>query len=175
MADSGVMPLRDNDWLRVKVDLNRPAYVYLVWIDSQGKAAPVYPWTPGKWLPLPSRQTREQRVNLPSAIDEGWPIKGPAGMETLLLLARDEPLPSGFDVAKELADLPVQPMLDERSLVWFDHGTLVTKEQDQLRGVAFDEQARIDNAVLKTQRQIQERLGPTFALIRAVSVASRGG
>ena len=43
------VPLRPNDWLRIEARLNRPAYVYVVWIDSQGRASPVYPWTPGDW------------------------------------------------------------------------------------------------------------------------------
>jgi serine/threonine protein kinase len=170
-----VMPLRENDMLRVKVDLNRPAYLYLVWIDSKGVAAPIYPWEPGKWLALPAHQSAVQGVNLPSVADEGWPIRGPGGMETLLLLARTEPLPENFDLATQLAGLPSQPMVDEHSLVWFDNGKLVTKEQDQTRGLGLNEHGRIDDAVLKAHRQIQERLGTTFPLIRAVSVASRGG
>ena len=118
------MPLRPQDWIRVKAELNRPAYIYLIWIDSQGRASPVYPWKPGDWAGLPAKQSPTARLSLPEAADEGWPIQGPGGMETLLLLAREEPLPQDVDLAGLLAGLPRQPMLDENLLAWFDNGSL---------------------------------------------------
>ena len=169
-----IMPLRPEDWIRVKAELSRPAYVYLIWIDSQGRASPVYPWKPGAWTGLPAKQSPTERLSLPEAADEGWPIEGPGGMETLLLLAREEPLPSAMDVAGLLAGLPRQPMFDENLLAWFDNGSLVTRDMDHLRGLGFQQQGRIDDAVLKTQRLIQERLAPYFPLIRTVTVASKG-
>ena len=45
---------------------------------------------------------------------------------------------------------------------------------DHVRGLGFQQQSQIDDAVLKTQRLIRERLAPHFSLIRTVIVASKG-
>ncbi len=175
LREPRIMPLRPLDKIRVEAKLNRPAYVYLIWIDSQGQASPIYPWEPGEWKGLPARQSPTDHLSLPEAADEGWPIQGPGGMETLLLLARNEPLPPDVDLAGLLAGFPRQPMLDERMLAWFDNGRVVTTEMDHVRGLGLKEQGQIDDAVLKTQQLIKERLTPYFSLIRTVTVASKGG
>src|SRR5439155_19645794 len=40
----GALPLRPGDGMRIEVQLNRPAYVYVVWLDTDGKATPLFPW-----------------------------------------------------------------------------------------------------------------------------------
>jgi serine/threonine protein kinase len=40
------LPVLNGESLRAEVQLNRPAYVYLVWLSSEGKVDPLYPWEP---------------------------------------------------------------------------------------------------------------------------------
>src|SRR5437773_2680275 len=79
------------DWMRIEVGLNRPAYCYVVWIDTEGRATPLYPWLEEDWSKRPREQARD-RFALPEGDLSVAPLgPGPAGMETLLLLARAEP------------------------------------------------------------------------------------
>jgi hypothetical protein len=104
----------------------------------------------------------------------GWPIKGPPGMETLLLLARESPLPRDVDLQQLLAGLPPQTMQDPKSLVEFENGGVITRAHRRERGPQFFDPHQIDDPVLRTQQVIQEKLSPYFPLIRAVSVANQG-
>ena len=169
------LPLRPKDTIRIEAQVDQPAYVYLLWIGSDGRASPLYPWRPGDWTARAAMETPATRVSLPERPDDGWPIEGPGGMETLVLLARREPMPADLDLAAMLAGLPGQPALDNRALAWFDNGRLITRRTDSVRGLGLDKERQIHDTILETQRIIQERLGPHFSLIRAVSVASSGG
>ena len=167
----GALPVENSDQIRVEANSDRPAYMYLVWIDSQGKAIPVYPWTPGNWDDLPTLQQPVARLSLPEAVDRGWPMEGAAGMETLLLLARDEPLSGELDLASLFADLPQQQMQGPKSLVWFADGEVVDKNARTPRAPNFFDPQQIDDPVLQTQQIIRDRLGPHFETIRAISFA----
>jgi Domain of unknown function (DUF4384) len=135
LHDSGALPLRPGDQIRVEARLNRPAYAYLVWIDSQGVAWPVYPWTPGDWTSRPPREMPVERLALPEVADDGWPMHGPRGMETLLLLARDKPLPADVRLDVLLAGLPKQLCQDPQALAWFDNGRRPYASLGELRAV----------------------------------------
>lgn len=172
--DPRALPLRPKDAIRVEAQLDQPAYVYLLWIGSDGRVSPLYPWKPGQWMARAAKEMPVTRVSLPERADNGWPVEGPGGMETLVLLARREPMPAGLDLAAKLARLPRQPMLDSRALAWFDNGRLVTRQTDPVRGLGLDKERQIHDTILQTQRLIKERLGPHFSLIRSVSVASKG-
>ena len=174
LHDRSALPLRAGDQIRVEARLNRPAYAYLVWIDSQGVAWPVYPWPPGDWTSRPARETPRDRVALPEAADEGWPMHGPGGMETLVLLARDEPLPAEVRLETLLAGLPKQLCQNPQALVWFENGRPVTVAEDRLRGPDFFDPLQIDDPVLRTQQLLRGRLAAHFPVMRAVSVASQG-
>jgi serine/threonine protein kinase len=174
VTDLRAAPLRANDQIRVHAELNKPAYLYLLWIDSRGQVQPVFPWTPGRWETLAGKETPILRVNLPPEVDRGWPLAGPAGMETLMLLARETPIPPTLDLKSSLADLPRQTMQDAQAIVWFSDGNPVTVAMNKTRGPQFFDPQQIQDPVLITQRHIQERLGRYFPVIRAVSVASQG-
>ena len=93
----GALPLRAGDAVRIEATTNRPAYLYLVWIDENGIALPVYPWQPGHWE---RRATSDKLTTTlvfppenPNGDEGGFKNEGSAGMETVVLLARDTPLP----------------------------------------------------------------------------------
>jgi hypothetical protein len=111
------------------------------------------------------------RISLPDEQDSGWELEPAVGMETLVLLARSEPLSAEIDLQRLLSGLPPQPQQSDRTLVWLDDGQLV---QELTRAPRFFDPQQIDDPLLKTQRQLQERLSPHFSLIRAISFASSG-
>jgi serine/threonine protein kinase len=169
----GTLPLKNGDQIRVEVDVEKPAYLYLIWIDSEGNALPVYPWKPGDWQSLPPKQTPLSHLSLPNNADEGWPMQGVSGMETLVLFVRSEPLPSDVDLQSFLTDLPKQPLQGAESIVWIADGELIRSEDESMRGLDFGKPEQISDSILRAQRQIQERLGKYFSEIRAVSFAHR--
>ncbi len=175
LREPGALPLRAGDQIRVEAVLNGPLYVYLIWIDCEGKVFPVYPWHRGDWTERPDEEQPRARLALPEQLDRGWPMQGGPGMETLMLLARKTPLPPDEDLASLLADLEPQPMQNARSLVEFHAGTIITEAVSRDRGPVFFDPQRIDDPVLQTQQKLAERLSPHFELIRAVSFANRGG
>ena len=40
------IPVAAGQLFQIDVRLNRPAHVYLLWINPQGLVAPVFPWKP---------------------------------------------------------------------------------------------------------------------------------
>jgi hypothetical protein len=180
LNDRGAMPLRAGDQIRVEARVNRPAHLYLVWIDADGVAQPVYPWKPGDWSQLAAEDSPVTHVSLPANEGKGWPIKkGASGMETLLLLARENPL--DLDLKSQLGDLPRPAFQDARSLVWFDDWALVrdggastAPAQSHDRGPSFFE-VDIKDPVLQTQGLLKERFKDHFTMMRAVSFANQGG
>jgi hypothetical protein len=142
-------------------------------IDTEGKAAPLYPWRPGHWEERPAEEQPRGRLSLPDEPDGGWEVAvGPPGMETLLLLARPTPLPPDVDLAALLAGLPPQKEQGLRAAVWFENGEIVHGEVDRVFA-SFDPR-RIDDPVLRTQALLQGRLKPLFPYTRAVSYANQG-
>jgi serine/threonine protein kinase len=180
LNDPGAMPLRAGDQIRVEARVNRPTHLYLVWIDGEGVPQPVYPWKPGDWNELAVEDSPVTHVSLPAREDKGWEMKkGAAGMETLLLLARESRL--DLNLKPKLAGLPRPALQDARSLVWFDDWALVqnrapshatAKSRD--RGPSFFD-VDIKDPVLQTQEVLKDRLKDHFSIMRAVSFANQGG
>ena len=171
LKDDEALPLRHGDQIRVEAIANRPSYLYIVWIEADGQAKPVYPWQLGNWEALPEVERPVKSISLPEGIDTAWPMGGPAGMETLVLLGREDPLPKQFDLRAAFSGLPEQMSQDRRSLVWLDSGEV---PEDVERGPQFFEIQKVDDPILVTQRLIAERLQPHFSLIHAVSFANQG-
>jgi serine/threonine protein kinase len=180
LNDSGAMPLRAGDQIRVEARVNRPAHLYLVWIDAEGVPQPVYPWRPGDWSELAVEDRPVTHVSLPANEGRGWPMKqGASGMETLILLAREEPL--DLDLKSRLGDLPRAALQDARSLVWFEDWSVV--RDGSVGGSSLGSRARgpcffdvdIKDPVLQILGLLKERLKDHFSMMRAVSFANRGG
>ncbi len=172
LSDPAALPLKATDEIGVKVKMNRPAYLYVLWIDTQGKVEPVYPWTPGHWEERPAVEQPINELRRPEASDKFYPMQqGPPGMETLLLLARETPLPPEVDLRAELGPLPPQREQDMRATVWFENGDVVRNEAG--RAPRFDAK-QLNDPVLQTQQRIREKLQPLFSYTRAVSFANQG-
>jgi hypothetical protein len=177
LNEEGTLPLRATDRVRVEAQVDRPAYLYVILIDTVGKVQGVYPWEPNRWdrrqaeRPRASLRLPEQRT--PAGKEAWWPVEpGPPGMDTLMLLVRPTPLPPEVALDQLLAAVPPQRWQDPRAAVWFENGAVVRHEVE--RGFALFDPQRIDDPVLQTQVALQDRLQPYFAYTRAVSYANQG-
>jgi hypothetical protein len=169
----GALPLKTADLIHIDVALSRPAYLYLVWLDSQGGATPLYPWQADDWRKLPPERRRD-RLAWPKESDWAPLTNTPTGIEALLLLMREEPLPAGTDVAGLFAGLAAQAEAAPSAVTaWFEDGELV--RDATYRGPPDAGKSRtVLDPVLQTQDLLRERLRPWFPRTRAVCFSFQG-
>ncbi len=170
----GVAPLHAGDQIRIRAQLETPAFIYLLWIDAQGTAVPVYPWTPGDWDSLPEDQQPLREVALPADQLHGWPMEpGPSGMETLLLLARSSPLPSSLDLQQQLGELRSQPLTSRNAVLRMDTSGWIHIRRNRA-SPGFHRSATLQDDALYNFEAIKLRLAPWFEDAMAVSFAFVG-
>ena len=172
----GALPLKAGDRFRIEVKLNRPAYLYLFWLGSDGKVAPIYPWAPGHWDRRPAEEVKKDRLDLPPNADEAWEIlPGNPGLETIVLMAReDSPLRRDVDLSKLATGQPVpaRPGLD--TAVWIENGREVTLDP-QGRAAPTSKTRKSDDPVLRIRRMLQDKVQPLGDYSQAVLFPNRGG
>jgi serine/threonine protein kinase len=158
---SGALPVRNGNKLQVEVKLNQPGFVYLLWLDSEGKVWPLYPWNPGNELevdlkaPVPKLNPQEE-VQSPAGSDVGWVMGGPSGLEAILVLVRRTPLPVDAPLEATLGRLLGRPYDNPQELVV--QGLDRTKpvlQFNQKRRPQLKAQA-IDSQMLQLCRRLQQ-------------------
>jgi hypothetical protein len=174
VEDPRTLPVLPGEQVHLEARLNKPAYAYLLWLDSQGQVVSLYPWSDQHFGPRPTVEAECESIQSPPAIDEGWPMRGPGGLETAVLLVRASPLPVGTNLAALIDSLPPVPLGDphEFSVRGCNTGQSVeamNRGEHRLRGLGTDAQ-RIDDPLL----QLMRRLRPHFDVIRAVRFAYQG-
>ncbi len=167
-------PLLPGDHVHLEARLNKPAHVYLLWLDGQGHVSQLYPRDDGKFGSRPSRGSARETVHSPEALDEWHPMEGPGGLETVMLLVRRTPLPSGTDLAGLVGPMPPSPLRAE--LVFATRGLdedqpIESLRVDPLRGIA-EKADKLDEPLL----QLMERLRTQgqFDVIKTAQIAYRG-
>jgi hypothetical protein len=92
LLTSGVPPVHGNDQLRIHVRCRRRAFLYLCWITPKGQAEPIYPWDPPRWdRRAVGEEEKQMDLTLPLS-KLAWKFEKTPGLETLLVLARKQPL-----------------------------------------------------------------------------------
>jgi hypothetical protein len=174
--DPLAVPIAATAHLHLEARLNQPAYVYLIWLDGQGVATPLYPWNNERIQVVTLGAAPEQKplavVHNPSKPGTGWRPYATGGMDTVLLLARKTPMPADVTLANLLGTVP--------SAAPGQPGEVVIRGFNQ--GQQADEVARDLNRgchaeVEKTERRlllIMDQLKDHFELIRAVQFSRVG-
>lgn len=169
--EEGAVPVSAVDRLCIDVRLNQPAFVYLLWINSEGVAEPVYPWKPGRWDERPSKEQRTTVLKLPDADPHvGWPIRGPAGLETVVVLAREERLSPTFDLQELLSNLPEENALeDPRAPVLFEAGF-----EEPSRSVLWNDAESVAKPNLALHAELIGRLRSYCEVLLGATFANSG-
>jgi hypothetical protein len=178
VQDWGALPVRNKEQIQVDLRLSRPAYAYLLWLDSEGVVTPLYPWNDGKDIVhkdlsfAPPEKPAVAMFRSPGVLDHGWKVRGKTGLDTILLLARDTPLPVDVALADLVGRLPPTKYHNphEWGLRGFDAGQSVDFLNLGADRAPEEEAARIDDPLL----QVMARLGDHFEVIRAVRFAHEG-
>jgi hypothetical protein len=171
------VPLRATDFLRIQAHLDRPAYLYVIWVDTESKATPIYPWQEDDWTKRPNQEQPLAHLALPGDNELAPLGPGPPGIETLLLLAREKPLTDAENTALPglFTSLPRTTGADVRAAAWFENGELVNAEREPDRGPIRIGLAEANpDPVLGMQALLQRRLRPFFSYTRGVCFGTRG-
>ncbi len=174
----GVLPLKTGDRFRIEARIDRPAYLYLFWIGSDAKVAPIFPWQRGRWDARPPAERKRDRLDLPQDADKAWEIPaGKPGNETLLFLVREEsPLPpKDEEMIRELlsgSHILKEPLLKEA--VWVENGREVTIDRHD-RAAPSSKTRKSDDPVLRIRRLLQEKVQPLGDYCQAIVFACQGG
>jgi hypothetical protein len=171
VEDPGTLPVLPGERVHLEARLNRPAYAYLLWLDGQGQVASLYPWQDPGFKTRPAREA-EATVHSPEELDKGWPMTGPPGLETALLLVRTTPLPPETDLAKLIGRLPPSRLRDplEVAVLGFDPGQPAGAVKRSVHRSLIPEAEEIDDPLLR----VMEKLRKHFEVIRAVRFAYQG-
>jgi hypothetical protein len=175
LDQDAALPLKAHDRFRIEVKLNRPAYLYVFWIGSDGKVGPIYPWTSRHW-DRPAQEDKTDRLDLPPKIDQAWEIPaGDPGLEAVVLLAREEsPLPRDVDLTRLLAGLPAQRRLSIDTAVWIENGREVTLDSHD-RAAPSTKTRKSDDPVLRIRRLLLDKVQPLGDYSQAVLFPNQGG
>lgn len=178
IAAPGSLPLAVGTEFQIRVTLTRPAYVYLLWVGSDGAPQPLYPWEPPDWRKYP-REGEQQKVaalTLPLArqaeMEEGWSIKGAPGLETVVLLADDtaKPYRRTNQLRHRLAIAPTIGMdVDPAQLYRLDIAE--SFPYSPTRSVDFTRRPFLD-PVGAIQSRIRTTVAPYFQLVVALTFAT---
>jgi hypothetical protein len=121
-------PLFNGQRVQLRVKLDAPAYVYIIWIGSDGKADPIYPWDFGHskagWKAPLVRESESASDEIRCPAEEKKAFRaaaGPAGMQHVVILARTTPLEPAGTLQSAFADLPHSPLTADRDVArYFD-------------------------------------------------------
>jgi hypothetical protein len=111
VSEPGALPVVPGGIMSLQVQLKEPAYAYLVWLDSQEQAVPLYPWNTDalevRDLAAPPPVRQPAKTVYSPLLGGGWKFGDRAGLETVLLLARRTPLPKDTKLADLIQPLPI--------------------------------------------------------------------
>jgi hypothetical protein len=176
VEEAGALPVRAGGIMSLEVQLDPPAYAYLVWLDTEGQVVPLYPWNHDTIevtdVNQPPPVRRSAKVVYSPPIGGGWKFGKRGGLETVLLLARRTPLDSGTRLGPLLGQFPPPKLRlrDELVVLGLDGGSeSVSTLLARSRGPE-DEARAIDEPL----RAALVRLRGQFELIRAVRFAHEG-
>jgi hypothetical protein len=167
LTDVGALPLRAGDLFHVEGSATRPIYLYVIWIDPDGIAKPVYPWPAGDWSKPPQTERPVTEIKLPPGSGTWWPMPDEQGIETLVLMGREQPLPPDI-VLKDMFTGLFPPLVKSAdSIVWLD-------PPERQRSPDFSSVKKAGDPVRDAQRRLADRFKGHFPLLQVVSFANRG-
>jgi hypothetical protein len=108
---------------RVQVQLNKPAYCYLIALNPNGKYQLCYPEDPGI---EPSPATT---IDYPSDPANGFGLTDGVGLQAVVLIASTKPLPAYAEWSQAQEKLPWKPT--ETDLVWRYDGRNFESEKER--------------------------------------------
>ncbi len=171
LGDEGALPLAPGDRMRIEASTNRRAYLYLIYLDADGQASPIFPWTRYDWNNRPEEQKRQGKT-VPDDDPKGAKLdnSGASGIEAVLMLACDEPLSArDADHLRQVLDkAPAQGQFDPlRGAVWLGSEERFGKATDRGRPI-LDVAGKAVDPVERVRRLVRSELKDLAGDVRGV-------
>lgn len=142
------LPILAGDRVRVEAHVNREAFIYVLWIGTDGSVEPIYPWSSGDWDTVPQAEMPKTTVHLPKDANQTWVMDEGTGMETLVLLLREKPLPRNTRLESLIGKIPPQTYQSDQAIIWFANGEIDFEGE---RGPKNFSAEKVNDPVLETQ------------------------
>jgi serine/threonine protein kinase len=178
-ADSGVLPLQEGDFVQIAGKSNRPAFFYLIQLESSGTAAPLYPWLKFEWDQR-AAETPTDHFRWPDdPVKNAAPLSAsPTGVEAFLLLVRDTPLSDQENarLPSLFAGFPAASKADLlRGAIWLSAHEAPKVNRDEDRGrLDVSQSKQLDDPVERVKTLLRVELPRVFADSRAVCYSFQG-
>lgn len=172
LDEAGALPVRTGGSMIAEVHFNQPAYPYVVWLDTEGRVLPLYPWNDETLdvtdINRPPPVRRAGMFVSPMTIGSGWKFGQKGGMETVLLLARRTPPGDSSWTSLFATPLPVAKVQQPNQFVVLgvDASNPVVKVLAQNRGGGADA-----TSADEPLRALIKRLHEHFEFVRVVQFA----
>jgi hypothetical protein len=176
VEEPGALPVRAGDSMSVEVHFNQPAFTYLVWLNCDGQAIPLYPWNYDDIevtdLDQPPPRRLPAKVVISPTLGTAWKFGQRGGLETVLLLARRTPLGEGTRLGSLVGSLPTAKVRLRNELAVLGVGG----ESDSVSTLLAANRGSEEEAQAADEplRALLDRLRDHFELIRAVRFAHEG-
>lgn len=183
-------PLHGGDRVQVHVTASAPLHLYLVWltIDPQlnrkrPSQLPFHPWKESWQEYLPTEDVGRSILTIPGTLNQTLAMEEKPGLETIVLLARQEPLPEDDQWVKELpgkfehalGSIKTRPKLANSKLLReFPDQKCVTAAESDWRLFKTGETHPIGDPVYELYSALGTELTGHFKLIRTLSVMNIG-
>ncbi len=129
--------------MTIDVDLNEPAFIYLIWVNADGEVLPLYPWNNEtlevKDISQPPPVRRATKRIFSPLLGRSWTFGNTTGPETVILLARRTALPENIQLAGLLASPPAPEFEHPTDVIsvrmrWQDNGKGPSKATEMAPG-----------------------------------------
>jgi hypothetical protein len=173
LEQSGALPVQNGGAMVVEVQLDQPAFAYLVWHDCQGRVVPLYPWNNESLevtsLEKPPPVRRATNRIFSPLLGRDWPLADCQGMETVFLLVRRTALPESVQLGEFFKVLPTAPSAPTADLITL---TLDADKQTVQESITKprDGQSKADSSAEPVKSLIRQ-LGEHFEIVQAVQFA----
>jgi hypothetical protein len=106
VEQAGAAPVQSGGAMCIDANLDEPAFIYIVWFNSEGQILPLYPWNNERLevtdVNQPPPVRRAGKLVFSPLLGGNWTFGDKPGTETVVLLARRTPLPEGIEIGKLL-------------------------------------------------------------------------
>jgi hypothetical protein len=162
--------LRSGDGLKVAFETNRRAHVYVLLLDSSGKASLLFP---GAATGADPEVEGGERVEIPSG-DQWFFLDDRVGTETLYVMASLAPLGQIAELLSTLEAMAASPAQDEKVAAFLKGGLAEPPPVTRgIGGVKSGPSTRVKASNGALVERSQELLAGTGALVRAISFEHR--
>jgi hypothetical protein len=166
------LPVQPGESIRIHATLSRPAFAYLVWIDSQANVLPLFPGAEGRWEWCSTEIDSVSEISLPHQAKQGWVMEvDRPGMETVLLLVAEKRLSKSQleQVQRACSNWLPQPPTKQPAIFHFRNGRLDLENSAQMRSPNLSPASPLKHALFQNQNRLFAKTQGLFVEVSSLT------